>query len=318
MKSTTLRELPPQAPEVTWISRLLGRFHVTGVFWYKLQRLGVTVLPDWGIAITITLFTSFFFLVLHRIRRGIAANLEVVLGPCGWIEKQRRIFRTMWQFAWCSSERYERLVGREGEVVIEGHETWAERLGDEVGFILVTAHLGHWEIGAFLPSNRADLRVHVIREEEHDPRAQAMIRQMLDEVAADHLEFHFAHDDPSLGALLLGALRRGEVVALQGDRPAAGGRARTVRTFGRPLSVPVGPVALARAAGAKIQPVFVFRTGRHRSRVVVRPPIVVERTEDFGTDLDRALQAIADDVEWAIREEPHQWFCFKKLWPDAA
>ncbi len=77
----------------------------------------------------------------------------------------------------------------------------------------------------------------------------------------------------------------------------------------------MGPVALARAAGAKIQPVFVFRKGRLDSRVVVRNPIPVERTDDVEADLDRALQAIADEVEWAIREEPFQWFCFRRLWP---
>ena len=31
---------------------------------------------------------------------------------------------------------------------------------------------------------------------------------------------------------------------------------------------------------------------------------------------EAALQKIADEVEWAIRHEPHQWFCFRQLWPD--
>ena len=31
-------------------------------------------------------------------------------------------------------------------------------------------------------------------------------------------------------------------------------------------------------------------------------------------DLAAAIQEITTEVEWAIREEPFQWFCFRKLW----
>lgn len=319
MKSETISPLPPQAPELTLGKRLLGPFHVTGVVWYRLQYFAVARFPEWAITVSTALFTAMFFLILRRIRAAIAANLEVVLGPCGFLERQRRIWRVMWSFAWCSSERYERLVGKEGRTVeLVGRETWRERTTEEIGFVLVTAHLGHWEVGALLPSDREDLRVHVIREEEADPRAQEMIRQLVEEMGREQLRVHFASADPGLGARLLAALRRGEIVALQGDRPAAGGRSATVTIFDRPLEVPVGPVALARAAEAKIQPVFVFRQGRLSSRVVVRDPIVVAKTDDVDRDLAEALQAIAREVEWAIREEPFQWFCFRRLWPDAA
>ena len=66
---------------------MLGRFHVTGVFWYRIHRFGMKILPDPAVAFAILIFTSFFFVFLFRIRRAIADNLEVVLGPCGRIER---------------------------------------------------------------------------------------------------------------------------------------------------------------------------------------------------------------------------------------
>jgi len=38
--------IPPHAPEAGYSRRLLGRFHVTGVFWYRFHRWGVSILPD--------------------------------------------------------------------------------------------------------------------------------------------------------------------------------------------------------------------------------------------------------------------------------
>ena len=307
----------PQAPELGRTRRWLGSLHVTGVFWYRLHRFGMQILPEWGIRLFIVLFTSFFFVALIRIRRAIAANLEVVLGPCGWWCRQRRIYRTMWQFAWCLSERYERLGGERhdaAELAVEGLEHWQQAEDSPEGLILVTAHIGHWELGSMLVPER---HVHVVREEELDPRAQEMMRQLFAEQTGagggPGFTVHFARSDLTLGLKLLKILRAGEIVAVQGDRPPSSARTVTVQIFGRSLDLPAGPAAMARGAGVALLPVFVFRRGRHRSQLVFRPPIRVAGRRDEA--LAEAVRRIGADVEWAIRREPHQWFCFRELWP---
>ncbi len=307
----------PQAPELSRMRRWLGSLHVTGVFWYRLHGLGMRILPEWGLRLVAVLFTSFFFVALIRIRKAIAANLEAVLGPCGWWQRQRRIYRTMWQFAWCLSERYERLGGEHhesAELTVEGREHWQQAEDSLEGLILVTAHIGHWELGSMLVPKR---HVHVVREEELDPKAQEMMRGMFAQQAGDGgdagFTVHFARANPTLGLKLLKLLRAGEMVALQGDRPPSSARTTAARVFGRPMDLPSGPAALARAAGVALLPVFVFRLGRHRSQLVFRPPIRVAGRGDEA--LAEAVRRIGADVEWAIRREPHQWFCFRELWP---
>ena len=65
-------------------------------------------------------------------------------------------------------------------------------------------------------------------------------------------------------------------------------------------------------------PVFVFREGRLQSRIVIRDVIEVERSTDRKGDVSAALEKVAANLEWAIRERPHQWFCFRELWPPEA
>ncbi|HET9225963.1 MAG TPA: lysophospholipid acyltransferase family protein [Thermoanaerobaculia bacterium] len=306
---------PPHAPEAGWVRKILGPLYVTGVFWFRLHRFGVRILPVWLLAPLMVLFAGFFSIVLRNIRAAVASNLEAVLGPCGWTERQLRIFRTIWTFSWCLSERYERLAtDRRFLIGGEGLDHWRELNESGKGFILVTAHIGAWEVGSMLPSFQESRRVHVVREAETDPRAQRFISELIRSRSGDLYTTHFA-EDPQLGVDLLDALRRGEIVALQGDRPRNGGRTGEISLFGRPFPVPVGPVALARAAEAPILPVFVFREGRKRYRCSIRPPIRVGG--NGGTrqaEIDQALQRFAGELEWAISHRPHQWFCFRKLW----
>ncbi len=309
-------ETPPQAPQGGLTRRLLGRFYVTGSFWYRLHLWGVSVLPNWAIWFFITLFTTFFFVALRRIRKAIANNLEVVLGPTGWWQRQRRIYRTMWNLAWCLSERYERLSGtREAALTLRGEEVWRRLLDGPEGFVIATAHIGSWETALLNPAAGRERTIHVVREEEMDPRAQELVSELVRDGSGANVKMHFVSgDDARLAGELLGALRVGDVVAVQGDRPRSGGRAAAVKIFDRDLELPVGPVALARAAQVEIVPLFCFRRGRLDSEVVVREPFRVARTSDRRADVEHALERLASEIEWAIRESPFQWFCFRDLW----
>jgi len=310
-------QIPPHAPEVGRARRWLGDYHVTGLFWYRFHKWAVSTLPAWTLwPITIT-FTTFFFFTIFKIRRAIASNLEKVMGPCGFFERQRRIYATMWTFGWCLSERYERLTtDRPFHLSIEAIEHWNAVESSDYGFVMVTAHLGMYEVSSMLPTPNGPRHVHLVREPEVDPRAQEFIRQSVRSVEGSHYTMHFQSDDPLQGMIFLDALRRREIVAMQGDRPRTGSRTVGATLFGRPIALPSGPAALARTAGAPMLPVFALRDGRRRCRVVFCPPITVPHTSDRNADLTWAMGQVAAEIERAVRAAPHQWFVFRELWPE--
>jgi KDO2-lipid IV(A) lauroyltransferase len=307
---------PPHAPEKGRAARLLGDFHVTGLFWYRFHRWAVATLPARALAPFVAVFTIFFFCTLLKIRRAIASNLVPVLGPAGWLERERRIFRTMHAFAWCLTERYERLVtDRPFRVEVESLEHWDALARARRGFIMITAHLGLYEVGSMVASVRGARHVHLVREPEVDPRAQAFVEQCVAAVQGAHYTMHFQSGDPLQGVALVEALQRGEIVAIQADRPRAGGRTVEATLFDRPFAVPAGPAALARTAGVPMLPVFALREGRRGVRIVFRPPIEVARTTNRAADLGAAMCSVAREIEVGIRRAPHQWFVFRELWP---
>ena len=308
-------EGPPHGPERGWSWRLLGRFHITGIFWYRFHAFIIRTVPEPLLEAVAACFAALFFLCLRRIRVAVAANLEAVLGPCGWLERQRRIFRVLWSFGWCLNERTERLTtARPFRIETEAMEIWNAATRGGRGLILITAHVGNYEVGSMMPAQVEGRRVHVVREPEGDAEAQAFVKGVLDRFHENRFEEHFATGDPALGMTLLDALRRGDIVALQGDRPRTGAPAIPVRLFGRSFELPHGPAALARVAEVPLLPVFVFRAGRRHYRIVFRPPIEVSRAAPRAAAVAAAMARVAAEIEWAIRREPFQWFCFRRLW----
>ncbi len=297
------------------LRRLLRRLHFTGVFWYRFHLFAVRAVPEWLKPPVLACSALGFFLALGEVRRVLAQNHELLWGRAGRWTRMRRVFRTIHTFAWCLTERYEQFVPNKRSVMrVENPQAWEELTSRNTGVLVVTSHIGGWELGSVVPSQTGlDQVVHVVREAEVDPRAQEFIRGLTARLGGAGYVTHFAGDDLGLGLVLLNALRRGETVALQTDRPREAGKVERVRMLDAEVALPVGPAALARAAGVPMLPVFVFREGRSRYRVVFRERVHVARTADRERDLHDAIQELAHSIEWAIRQDPAQWFCFADL-----
>ena len=189
----------------------------------------------------------------------------------------------------------------------------AERVGDENldaafaagrGAVLVTAHLGNWELGGRLLACRGGApRTHVVLSAEEDAALERHLR-----VNAPELCFVTrTHPTSTLG--LLAALRRGEAVAMQGDRPTGERGDRLVPFFGSPAAFSIGPFVLARAAGAPVVPAFCTMAPDGRYRVDVGPPIWVKPGEEMA-----GLETLVAALERAVRAHPTQWFNFFDVW----
>lgn len=297
----------------TWSRRWLGRFHITGEFWVR-AILWVSRGSGPRQVAMVWLWSTVFFFLLQRPRRIVARHLDRILGRAGFVARQRRIFRFFREHAWCLVERFEQFrPDFAAQVEFEG-DPWSALLANRKGFLIATAHIGLWEIGQVMPMTKDGRRLHVVREREEHAATQRIIADLLAHHLHAHIVTHFLDDDRLLGASLLQALRRGDVVTLAADRARPGMVSLPALCFGQPVQMPAGPAALARAADVPIVPTFVYRTGRRRYRVVARPALLVPRTADRAADLRAAVTHLATEIEAAIRRDPYQWKRWEPLW----
>ena len=143
---------------------------------------------------------------------------------------------------------------------VEGEAHIDAALAAGHGLIFLTAHFGNWELAGRLVTRRFGRPTHVLVAAEPDPGVEAFLR------GAGRLRF-VTRGHPVAGVTLLAALRRNEVVAMQGDRGLGTRGDLAVDFFGAPAAFPLGPFVLARAAGAPLVPAFcVLRDDRRYAR----------------------------------------------------
>jgi KDO2-lipid IV(A) lauroyltransferase len=287
-----------------WYSHGLNR-----LAYYRLARAAAAVLPRRMRLSVARVVARGVGRALSAERSRVRANLERVLAGAAPRELDAAVDDTFANFGAFFADLL--ILNRADAVRLRRYV--AERVGDEHlgavfaaghGAVLVTAHLGNWELGGRLLACRGGApRTHVVLSPEEDAALEQHLR-----VNAPELRFVTrSHPAATLG--LLSALRRGEAVAMQGDRPTGERGDRLVSFFGSTAAFPLGPFVLARAAGAPVLPAFCTMTRDGCYRVDVGAPIWVKPGEEMA-----GLEAMVAALEGAVRAHPTQWFNFFDVW----
>lgn len=177
------------------------------------------------------------------------------------------------------------------------------------GVLFLTIHLGNWEFGAPLLTQRG-IRLQVITLEEPDPRFTEFREAARKRWGIETLAIG---ENPFGAVEIIRRLEANQSIALLMDRPPAS-TAVPVTLFGRPFAASISAAELARAAGCVLLPVYLPRTSRGYAAQIL-PPIACDRRE-LATREQRVglTQKIMQSFEPAIRLYLNQWFHFVPIW----
>lgn len=181
------------------------------------------------------------------------------------------------------------------------------------GTVIVTAHLGHWELGGtFLAQYGLPMTVVTLEEPSSElTRWRDALRRRLGIqtiAVGPGREFAFLE--------MLAALRRNECVAMLVDRPYAGS-GQPVDFLGARAAFSPAPALLAHHTGATVLPAFVLFNGRRRYVSFAAPIIPMHTGPSARAVLAENTQRIATVFEAIVREHPTQWFNYVPIWPDS-
>ena len=266
-----------------------------------------------------------FFLILKRERRAVTGNLHRVSGKSG-LALQWKVYWVFYSFcdlmvSYCfvpqatHSQLLDMLVDSEG-----GDAKIDECLAAGNGLIVWTAHVGNWEFASRLLAMHG--RVNVARVVEDKP-AEIMLRNLM---ASEQLKIVDLKGGVPATIELLQALRRNEIVAIQGDRVYQR-HTFEVPFFSQPTNFPRGPFLLSQVSGAPVLPVFMIRQGWLRYRVLMGDPIPAaasraRRGKDdaglYDAGLNDAMCQAVRFLETTLTTHYDQWMNFFDFWPVAS
>ncbi|MEJ2167017.1 MAG: lysophospholipid acyltransferase family protein [Desulfobacterales bacterium] len=192
-------------------------------------------------------------------------------------------------------------------VRVIGSERWGQALSGSRGLIIVSAHLGNWEVGmqyaaCFMQKPALGvakkIRFHPLNQWVHNLRTRFGNKIVYKKGALPNMRQ---------------ALRDGGVVAMLVDQSKRR-EGVDVQFFGH--KVPATPAAafLAIRCKSPVLPIFCTREGDGRLAIHVDAPLDFKWSGDLRTDVQTNTQLITDAVERAVRKYPEQWLWAHKRW----
>ena len=279
------------------------------VYWlYRIGMFLIKFLPERIVYFLADLLGAGAYYIFKRKRRVVESNLEVVFSENGARVDGiiRNIFcnyahyyATLLRFLALKDEDISQLIE------LKGCENLEKALEGGQGAIIVTAHMGHWDLGGAALAKRFKTNVVVERlpsKKLFGLFAKFRVYQGMKVIAAPNLR------------QLLEALARNEVVVLLGDRDMDG-KGAAIPFFGRITTMPRGAAALARKTGASVLPAFVIKeSGREHYSVSIEKELNISKSESKSKDIEANTLKITQVIEDCIKMHPDNWYMLQPIW----
>lgn len=190
----------------------------------------------------------------------------------------------------------------------DGIEHIDNLLNKKQGGILISGHIGNFEISHYLLENKYALpqMSMVTTFAEH-----ANIQEYLEGISvASALKFIVVKEDMSHIFEIKKAIDEGGLVVFTGDRYMPGSKTLTEIFLGKEAKFPVGPYLLAARLNMPVLFVyFMKRSDRHYD--------LYARTAQFkARDAQGLLKEYTESMEWILKKYPLQWFNYFDFWED--
>lgn len=191
-------------------------------------------------------------------------------------------------------------------VIIEGREYIDTALSQGRGLIIVSAHIGNWELGGV---------------------ALGILKYPVNAVTLTHKQkavngfFNRQRESNGLRVIplehavrgCLEALSRNEIVCILGDRDFTQG-GLILDFFGLPTTIPKGPAVFSLRNKTPIIAAFTIRQKHNKFRLSFSAPMEFSPCQEFEKDVRLLTRVYLGLIEDHIRKYPGQWEMFRQFW----
>lgn len=276
---------------------------------YKLGQFCVKHLPLLLSYKLATFLSDILYYLSFRDRRNVKNNLNVILPSSDDLPRlSREVFRNFARYLVDFFHTPERL----DEAYIRAHVTinnlhhLPEVLKKGKGGIILTAHIGNWELGGFVISRLGYPLIAVAL-----PHKERSINNLFNSQRQSQ-GITIVPNNVAIRECIKG-LKENRMIALLGDRDfnATG---EMMDFLGQKARIPKGPAAFSLKTGAAIIPAFLIRDGKDHFTLTIHDPIFPPEGCEERHALKTMMQKYITVIEETIRRHPTQWYMFQRFW----
>lgn len=190
----------------------------------------------------------------------------------------------------------------------DGEDKITEALSENKGGILISAHVGNFELAQHFFKERGfntSIRI-VITDQDHEA-IKDYLGQYLNR---DEKRFIIIKEDLSHIFEINAALSRNEIIVITGDRYMQYSKTMEAELLGKKAKFPVGPFHMGARFKVPILFVYVMREPKKKYHLYAR------RIHVEYKDAAELLHTYTNHVERVLKKYPLQWFNFYDFWED--
>ena len=282
---------------------------------YKFGQFCVNHLPiQWSYAIA-SFMSDVQYYCSFRDRKAVRNNLRVILNSDKDLTVHTRwVFRNFGKYL-VEFFRMAKVIDKKfisQNVQIQNMEAIPKALEKGKGAIVISAHLGNWELGAVILSMLNYPVMAVALPHKERPVNDLFNKQRESrgvKVVPTSVAFRRS----------IQALKDNKIVGLVADRDF--GRHGLIMPFlGKKAMLPKGPAILSLKTGAPIITCLMIREKGDHFTLMLGDPIFPSQEYNNGEIDDEVIQSTIrkyiGTVEEKIRQFPSQWLMFRQFWVD--
>jgi predicted LPLAT superfamily acyltransferase len=193
----------------------------------------------------------------------------------------------------------------------DGEDNLRQMVRNGKGGMLISAHLGNWEIAGHL-LKRLEAKVNIVMYEGEKEK----LKQYLDQVKGP-FSFNIIGIGNDLSHIyaIADALKRNELVCMHADRFTEGSRSIEAAFLGDEARFPLGPFAISTKLRAPVSYVFAFKESATHYHFFSSP---ICEYGNARTEMDRMLNDYIGELHVKVRQYPLQWFNYYDFWSKEA
>jgi KDO2-lipid IV(A) lauroyltransferase len=193
-------------------------------------------------------------------------------------------------------------------VDVEGMEHFDEAYARGKGVIVVTGHIGNFELSAAWMSVVKKVPVSVIGRKLYDERFDRLVVENRRRFGMEVIP-----SDASAKRIYT-ALKEGRVVGILMDLDSSRVAGQFVPFFGTPARTASGPAVIGRHSESPVVPIAMFRTENDSYLIKILPSFEFPKTIDKEADIINGLLSCNRALEELINYDPTQWIWIHNRW----
>ncbi|EKT4509307.1 LpxL/LpxP family acyltransferase [Flavobacterium psychrophilum] len=250
---------------------------------------------------------TYYFIFLKKSNRAIFYYFKERLGY-SYFKSKKMVFRSYYTFGQTILDKVSISAGMRDKFSYEfdGVEILKKLLEEKKGGVLISAHIGNFEIAEhFFSEIDVDFQINLVTTDlEH-----SAIKNYLEKISKKSgIKLILIQDDLSHIFEINAALARNELVCFTGDRYFEGVKSLTEKLLGQEAKFPAGPFLIASRLKVPVVFVYVMKEPNLHYHLYTREAKVNHRNEKA------LLKEYTQSLESMLKEYPLQWFNYFDFW----